>query len=91
MIGEDFERAKAAYASVNESAGEAVVPIQGQIAFFANQGNSAEVSRLVIERAFLVGKLAEDSKPLIDTIRADFEKLRARAAKHGYKLSFAWD
>lgn len=67
------------------------MPIQGKIAFFAQQGNAAEVSRFAIERAFLSGALNEGSKPLMDTIRADFEKLRTRAEKHGYKLSFVWD
>lgn len=50
-----------------------------------------EVAKLTIERSVLAERLRKNCEPIMETIVADFEKLRLRAAKHGYKLSFAWD
>lgn len=92
FIGEDFEAARSKAEAVKTSAGEAISPIQGEIAYVANTGNDPErLSKLALERALLAGKLRDEAEPVFETIRSDFEKLRKRAAKHGYKLSFAWD
>lgn len=92
FIGEDFEKARSTMESTNLAAGDSIAGLQGEIAFVANSCNDPErLSKLAIERAFLAGKLRTEAEPTIRAIKSDFEKLRKRAAKHGYKLSFAWD
>ncbi|MFZ3232878.1 MAG: hypothetical protein WA194_05085 [Patescibacteria group bacterium] len=92
FIGEDFEKARSAMESANYAAGDTIADLQGEIAFVANSGNDpARLSKLAIERAFLAGKLRIEAEPTMEAVKSDFEKLRIRAAKHGYELSFAWD
>lgn len=92
FIGEDFDKARSAMESARLSAGEAIADLQGKIAFVANSdGNAEDLSKLAIERALLAGKLRSEAEPTFETVKSDFEKLRKRAAKHGYGLSFVWD